>query len=228
MSVTARIDGASQYQVLRHIYVPGLRRVLEIARQSLAKADELLMSLPALLARERAQHVVAVALDVLVDTVRSDVEFELRLADARFEVRSRLPRVLADPERLRIALRNLLRNAIQHRRPGVALTITLRAWRRGERWTLTMSDNGSGIPRAERAHVFAPLVRAAGTTTPGSGLGLTFARQAIEACGGSIAVSSRPGVGASFAITLRAAGAAATAHVAAAAPGDAAELQLPR
>ena len=87
----------------------------------------------------------------------------------------------------------------------VTLTITLRAWRRGDRWTLTLSDNGSGIPRAERAHVFAPLGRGAGTTAPGSGLGLTLARQAIEACGGSIAVSSRPGVGTSFAITLRAA-----------------------
>src|SRR4051812_33065273 len=41
-------------------------RLLDIARQSLAKADELLTSLPALLAREQASHVGAVALDGLL------------------------------------------------------------------------------------------------------------------------------------------------------------------
>jgi len=185
---------------------PGeLPRLVEIARQSLAKADELLTSLPALLAREGDAALGVVALDALVEAVHGDVDFELRLAGASFEVRGRLPAVLADRERLRIALRNLLRNAVQHRRAGVPLTVTLRAWRRGDTWTLTLSDNGAGIPRGERARVFAPLQRAVGTTTAGSGLGLTIARQAIEASGGSIAVSSRPGFGASFAITLRAA-----------------------
>ncbi|HEY8514532.1 MAG TPA: HAMP domain-containing sensor histidine kinase [Candidatus Binatia bacterium] len=179
--------------------------LVEIARQSLAKADELLTSLPALLAREGEATLETVDLGELVATVRDDVDVELRLVGARFEVRSRLPAVLAERERLRIALRNLVRNAVQHRRPDVALVIALRAWRRGAIWTLTLSDNGAGIPRGERARVFAPLQRASNATAPGGGLGLTLARQAIEACGGSIAVSSRPGVGTSFAITLRAA-----------------------
>ena len=190
---------------LAHI-APGsgdLPRLVEIARQSLAKADELLTALPALLARDGAAALHPVALDALVEDVHGDVAFELRLADASFAVRGRLPVVLGDRERLRIALRNLLRNAVQQRRPGVPLAVTLRAWRRGATWTLTLSDNGSGIPRGERARIFAPLQRADGTKAAGSGLGLTLARQAIEACGGSIAVSSRPGVGASFAITLK-------------------------
>jgi len=185
--------------------------LVEIARRSLAKADELLGSLPDLLAREGDALLEAVALEPLVAAVRDDVEVDLRLARATFEVRGRLPVVLACRERLRVALRNLLRNAVQHRRPDAPLAVTLRAWRRADTWTLTLSDNGNGIPRGERARVFAPLQRASGTRATGSGLGLALVRQAIEACGGSIAVASRPGAGTSFAITLRAAGSGATA-----------------
>jgi signal transduction histidine kinase len=182
--------------------------LVEIARQSLAKADELLTSLPVLLSREADARLGVVLLDELVDTVRGDVEFELRLAGATFEVRGRLPAVLGDRDRLRIALRNLARNAIQHRRPEHPLRVTLRAWRRGDTWTLTLSDNGAGIPRAARARIFVPLQRGAQAGCTGGGLGLTIARQAIEASGGSITASARPGTGASFAITLRAAPAA--------------------
>ena len=182
-----------------------LPRLIEIARLSIAKADELLTSLPALLAREAEARLGAVALDDVVAAVRGDVEVELRLADAAFEVRGRMPVVLADAERLRVALRNLVRNALQHRRADVPARVTLRAWRRGPTWTLTLSDNGAGIPRGERARVFAPLQR--GATSAGSGLGLTIARQAVEACGGTLALATRASAGTSFAITLRAASA---------------------
>ena len=189
-----------------------LPRLVEIARRSIAKADELLTSLPALLVREVEARLDAVALDEVVAVVRDDVEVELRLAGAAFEVRGRMPVVLADRERLRVALRNLVQNALHHRRADVAALITLRAWRRGATWTLTVSDNGAGIPRAERARIFAPLQRGARATGAGSGLGLGIARQAVEACGGALALSSRPGTGASFAITLRAAAPTAGAH----------------
>jgi chemotaxis family two-component system sensor kinase Cph1 len=185
--------------------VDDLPQLVEIARRSIAKADELLTSLPALLVREVEARLDAVALDDVVALVRDDVEVELRLAGARFEVRGRMPVVLADRERLRVALRNLVQNALRHRRADVPALVTLRAWRRGSTWTLTLSDNGAGIPRAERARIFAPLQRGAHATAAGSGLGLGIARQAIEACGGALALGSRPGAGASFAITLRAA-----------------------
>jgi len=199
--------GAAVHRLAHALDAPSdeLPMLVDIARRSLAKADELLGSLPVLLAREADARLVAVSLEPLVATVRDDVDVDLRLAGARFEVRGRLPVVLAEPERLRVALRNLVRNAVQHRRPDVPLTVTLRAWRRRDTFTLTLSDNGSGIPRGERARIFAPLQRAPGTAAAGSGLGLTLARQAVEACGGGIAVASRPGAGTSFAITLRAA-----------------------
>lgn len=197
--------GAAVHRLAHALDPPSdeLPMLVEIARRSLEKADQLLGSLPELLAREGEALLTTVDLEPLVETVRGDVEIELRLAGARFEVRGRLPVVLGEPERLRIALRNLVRNAVQHRRPDLPLVVTLRAWRRHDTWTLTLADNGSGIPRGARARVFAPLQRAASAAGPGSGLGLTLARQAIEACGGSIAVASRGGAGTTFAVTLR-------------------------
>jgi signal transduction histidine kinase len=178
-------------------------QLIDIARQSLAQADELLATLPRLIADAEKVRLTAVDLNELVEVVRDDVRFELRLGAGTLRVYGRLPLVLADRERLRIALRNLLRNAIRYRRTSTPLAIGLRAWRRGSRHTLTISDNGIGIPRTECRRVFAPLVRLGGSTLPGSGLGLTIARQAIEAMGGTIAVSSRPGLGTCFAVTLR-------------------------
>ena len=72
--------------------------------------------------------------------------------------------------------------------------IRIRAWRRAERWTITLSDNGMGLPRLGES-------RASG----GLGLGLLIARQAVASSGGAIAASSRPGSGTTFAITLPAA-----------------------
>lgn len=202
-----------------------LPHLIEIARESIAKADELLTSLPALLAREAEARLDAVALDDVVATVHDDVAVELRLAAATLDVRGHLPIVLADAERLRVALRNLVRNALQHGRPDVAARITLRAWRRGATWTLTLSDNGAGIPRGERARVFAPLQRGSGARGAGSGLGLTIARRAVEDCGGTLTLGARPGAGTSFAITLR--GAPASRAPAMRAPACAATMLSP-
>lgn len=174
------------------------RRWLEIARRSLARADELLLSLPLLVARERVAR-ETISLDEILAIARADVDQELGLAEGRLTVHGPLGAVEADPDRLRIALRNLLRNGIQHRRPRVPLDMTVRSWRRGPRLTLTLSDNGAGLPPGERARLRGPLRPGRSVT---GGLGLAIARAAIEASGGALAATSRAGLGTTFAITL--------------------------
>lgn len=175
------------------------RRWLEIARRSLERADELLLSLPLLVAREARTARERVSLGDLLAIARADVAQDLALAEGRLAIREPLGVVRADPDRLRIALRNLLRNAIQHRPAGAGLEITVRAWRRGARVTLTLSDNGSGLPRSERARLRGPLRPG---RSPSGGLGLAIARAAVEASGGTLAAMSRSGLGTTFAITL--------------------------
>jgi two-component system, OmpR family, sensor kinase len=181
------------------------RRWLEIARRSLERADELLLSLPLLVAREVATPRERVSLGELLAVARADVAPELELAEGRLAIRPPLATVRGDPDRLRIALRNLLRNAIQHRSARAGLEITVRAWRRGARVTLTLSDNGSGLPRSERARLRGRLRPG---RSPSGGLGLAIARAAVEASGGTLAAMSRAGLGTTFPITLPLAGAA--------------------
>jgi signal transduction histidine kinase len=103
-----------------------------------------------------------------------------------------------DPALLRRALFNLIENAAKYGRPP----ITLAARRTADgRVALSVTDEGEGIPEADRARAFEPFARgdAARTPTPrpgargGFGLGLTLARRVAEVHGGSATLAdARP------------------------------------
>jgi two-component system OmpR family sensor kinase len=97
--------------------------------------------------------------------------------------------LLADPDRLAQALRNLARNAIENT-PGSQGLVRLDVKRLGaDRLRFTVSDNGNGIPRAERARIFERFHRpdpARSRSTGGAGLGLAIVRAIAEAHGGSV------------------------------------------
>lgn len=72
----------------------------------------------------------------------------------------------------------------------------------GEGVLLAVSDNGPGIPPAERERIFQPFAQGTGEMRRGTGLGLYFCRQAVDAHGGSIWVEERPGGGCIFVVRL--------------------------
>ncbi|NYJ29661.1 HAMP domain-containing sensor histidine kinase [Galbitalea soli] len=102
--------------------------------------------------------------------------------------------VRADPRELARAISNLLVNAVQHTAPGTPITVQAGRAPDG-RPTISVIDEGGGIPEADLARVFdagwrgtaarAPL---AGMRTGGAGLGLTIVRGIIEAHRGEISV----------------------------------------
>ena len=96
----------------------------------------------------------------------------------------------ADGALLRRAVWNLVENAAKYGAPP----ITLDAERAGDRVVLSISDEGPGIPVAERERVFTPFYRGERTNasggTRGVGLGLTLARRVAEVHGGSIAAEA--------------------------------------
>jgi signal transduction histidine kinase len=101
----------------------------------------------------------------------------------------------ADGALLRRAIWNLVENAAKYGAPP----ITLAAERVGDRVTLSVADEGPGIPAAERERVFTPFYRGDRARTPdaarGVGLGLTLARRVAEVHGGNIAVEAASTVG---------------------------------
>jgi signal transduction histidine kinase len=71
---------------------------------------------------------------------------------------------------------------------------------------IRVTDNGPGIPKEELSRVFAPFHRmATHRNQPGTGLGLYFAKNLIEAMGGRIGVESQLGAGSTFYVELPAA-----------------------
>lgn len=117
--------------------------------------------------------------------------------------------VLGEERRLRWAIGNIVDNAIKYTPPGGDLTIEVRDDISDGRAHLRVRDNGVGIAREELGQVFTRFYRGKPTTpegrqirVPGSGQGLTTARQIFEAHGGSIRIKSKPGVGTAVYFTI--------------------------
>ncbi len=106
-----------------------------------------------------------------------------------------------DPKWTAEAVCNLLDNAIKYTPAGGTITVQVIPCQMFCRVNVT--DNGPGIPEAERAKVFQRFYRSfAAYETEGVGIGLYLTRQIAEGQGGYISVSSRPGQGSCFSLYL--------------------------
>ena len=118
-----------------------------------------------------------------------ELRIETHLAEATANI---------DAAAIRQAPLNLLDNAVKFSPPGATITLTLDAAPAGG-WRLRVSDEGPGIPPAERQCVFERFHRLGNELrreTQGCGIGLGIVKSIVEAHGGSVAVgdSSPPGV----------------------------------
>ncbi len=104
--------------------------------------------------------------------------------------------VSGDPAQLGRAVRNLLDNAERHASNSVTITLTeLHANGGPGVARLTVSDDGAGVPPAEREHIFERFTRldaARSRDTGGTGLGLAITRDIIQRHGGTLALNDGP------------------------------------
>ncbi len=135
-----------------------------------------------------------------VDSVRKSAE--KKDLDLKIDIRDSLVAEL-DPERVGEVLRNLLSNAIRHSEEGKQVVVKARD--EGEDLVVSVEDSGEGIPEEDIPHVFDRFYRvdkSRNRSTGGSGLGLTIAREIVEAHGGEIWVESVEGEGSTFSLSL--------------------------
>ena len=145
----------------------------------------------------------------LDDLLRDAYEHALPRAEGKnlrvsLDLQRELEAVAIDKDLFRIALNNLLTNAIKYNRPGGSVTLSAR--NEDHEIVIGVRDTGIGIAAAERERVFDKFYRVSesgAAARGGHGLGLYLAAQIVELHHGRLTVDSEPGVGSTFSIHLK-------------------------
>ena len=102
-----------------------------------------------------------------------------------------------DREALLRAVRNLLDNAV-----AVADTVVIEAAETASGPTISVTDDGPGVPADQRERIFEPFVRLPGSPRNGTGLGLAIVQRTIESHGGTVTCEPSTNGGARFTLRL--------------------------
>ena len=111
--------------------------------------------------------------------------------------------VMADYQRLKQVLLNILGNAVKYNRDGGSVTVSC-VNGSGDVIEIRVTDTGSGVAPEDMERLFTPFERltARHSEIEGTGLGLAVSKRLIEAMGGRIGVESTRGLGSTFSVTL--------------------------
>ncbi len=144
-----------------------------------------------------------VDLGEVLEDCRLNLAAEIESRGACVEAAPALPVVRGNRGQLLQLLQNLLANALKyHAGPG-APRVRVAAWRAGTHWTVTVTDDGPGIPADQRERVFEPFHRLhQQSKVPGTGLGLAICRKVVAAHGGRIVAEAGPQGGTMIVFTL--------------------------
>jgi two-component system sensor histidine kinase KdpD len=141
----------------------------------------------------------------IMNLIRSSVDRLKSLLDGRpldIQVHEGISPVSADPDMIGLALRQLIGNAVKYSPPGS--TIAISAIQTDDIVTVRVRDQGPGIPHNEIESIFERFYRGSRTqdSVPGTGMGLSVARDIINAHQGRLWVENRPEGGAQFSFSL--------------------------
>ena len=111
--------------------------------------------------------------------------------------------IAADPNSIRIVIRNLITNAIKFSNEND--TIVVSAWEQdGQTYVISVKDTGTGMSEDQLNKLFKSKVNSkTGTNNEsGTGMGMLFCKDLVEKCSGKIWVTSEPGLGTEFSFTV--------------------------
>ncbi len=182
------------------------REVIESAREEVDRVSRTVDNLLALAAADEGRLellTVRVELRAVVEKAVAPLRLLAAAKQVALTVDGHHHEVQADPQRLGLALTNLVENAIKFTPPGEAVRVSV--WRRGDEIGVTVSDGGPGVSALDQEHLFDRYYRADSARAQalgGSGLGLAIAREVAVSHGGRIWVESLPGGGSAFSLAL--------------------------
>lgn len=135
----------------------------------------------------------------LVSLVRRIADLHSHDGDIKLEVGVKEVFVMGDDQLLGRTFSNLVLNALQAARPGVAVLVVIRIQLEGDNVLISFADNGRGISPEIAEQIFVPHFT---TKKSGSGLGLAIAKQGISQMNGNLWFETTPGIGTTFYISL--------------------------
>lgn len=177
-----------------------LRRIMDGAR----RLDQLIQDVLqySKLSRE-ALNLETVNLERVVrDILREYPDLAQRADCFQVETHCADTAVRANVSALTQVVSNLLTNALKFVPPTRKPEVRITCEERGERIRLTISDNGVGIPEEQHGRIFGVFQRLHGPEIPGTGIGLSIVKKAVERMGGTVGLDSKVGVGSNFWIEL--------------------------
>jgi signal transduction histidine kinase len=141
------------------------------------------------------------SLAAFINEARSTADLDAKARGIALIVSDVDPQLKVNANRglLLAALGNLLNNAFKFTHPHTE--VTLSAYASGDRIKIDVKDNCGGLPPGDAEKMFSPFTQRSADRT-GLGLGLSIARQSIEADGGILNVRNMPGAGCVFTISL--------------------------
>ncbi|MEQ1743252.1 MAG: ATP-binding protein [Candidatus Nitrotoga sp.] len=186
--------------------VAAIKAQAQVARAACSEAERNHALDNAILGCDRAAHLIEQLLTLArIDTLGNDVtevcqlrvvaaEVIAAIAPAALSQHVRLEltegaevEVRCNPVLIRILLRNLIDNAVRHTQPGTSVWVSIT--NQQGLASLSVNDNGPGIPEAELARVSERFYRPIGTSTSGSGLGLSIVNRIAEIHGASLRIA---------------------------------------
>jgi len=139
--------------------------------------------------------------DLVAEVVEMAVQYSNRVID--IDTNREVIEVLADRDRLKQVLLNLIDNAVKYSDPDQPVTVKLD--QQGEQVRLQVCDRGQGIPLAQQSRIFERFYRGdenRARSPGGTGLGLSIVKTLVEGMGGQVSVRSQLSQGSVFTVLL--------------------------
>lgn len=175
-----------------------IREPLNIAKEEIARLDMIITQFLRALRPSKPEVTMCRVEEILENTLRL-MEHDIRNRSIRVEVTSpnALPQIPLDPNQIKQAFFNVIKNSLQAMPDGGTLKIDLS---RSDLFAkVAFHDAGMGIQRKDVGHIFEPYKS---TKADGTGLGLMIVQRIVQEHGGAIEVHTEPNVGTTVSILL--------------------------